>query len=316
MRYVKPFSQLNKSDVNVAGGKGASLGEMTQAGIPVPPGFVVLVDAFEKYLSENNLEAEIKTQLSKVKQHELESVERVSADIQSLIINGQIPDDIQQEILKSFKALNTEFVAVRSSATAEDAVDTSWAGELESYLNTPEDQLLNNVKKCWASLFTPRAIFYRLEKGLRDASVSVAVVVQQMVESEISGIAFSVHPVTKDPNQLVIEAGYGLGEAIVSGSITPDNYVVSKQNGQITDTYLAEQERMLKRHPGGQGNEWAEVESNKRSMQKLTEEQINDLAKLVMQIEAHYGFPCDIEWAYQTRRFFIVQSRPITTLSK
>lgn len=231
MTFVKIFSELNKDDIDIAGGKGASLGEMTAAGIPVPPGYVVLTDAFEQFLDETDLRQEVRSLLSKVDDKTVHTAEYVSAEIQHLIKRADMPEDVRTAIGAAFNALDTEFVAVRSSATAEDGAENAWAGQLDSFLNTTKETLHENVQKCWASLFTPRAIVYRIEKGLRESHVSVAVVVQKMVESDNSGIAFSVHPVTEDPNQLIIEAGYGLGEAIVSGSITPDSYVVEKGTG-------------------------------------------------------------------------------------
>jgi pyruvate,water dikinase len=173
------------------------------------------------------------------------------------------------------------------------------------------------VKKCWASLFTPRAIFYRLEQGLGTTAISVAVIVQKMVESEKSGIAFSVHPVTEDRNQLIIEAGFGLGEAIVSGQITPDSYVVRKDPREITEVTLNHQTKGLYRSADG-GNEWKDLDQDKGSGlgQVLSSEQILELSALILNIENHYGFPCDIEWAYEQGKFYIVQSRPITTLKK
>lgn len=315
VEYVRPFSQLQAGDTHHAGGKGASLGEMTQAGIPVPPGYVLLTTAFEQFLDANDLHQEIETFLGQVNHHELGTVERASAGIQGIILRATIPDEIAQAIYEGFDALGAEWVAVRSSATAEDGADASWAGELESYLNTSRDSLLENVRRCWASLFTPRAIFYRFEKGFHTGKVSVAVVVQKMAQADISGIAFSVHPVTEDPNQLIIEAGYGLGEAIVSGSVTPDNYVLDKRDWTEVDMYLSSQERALYRAEGG-GSQWQSVASERQSLRKLDSETTRKLAELVVRIEQHYDFPCDIEWAVEGEALYIVQSRPITTLTK
>lgn len=314
MTYLKPFSELGKNDAPIAGGKGASLGEMTQAGIPVPPGFVILADAFEYFISKTDLVQEIEAILGTVNHNEIHTVEKASESIQALILSREMPLDIQTEINASFKELNTKYVAVRSSATAEDGTDHAWAGQLESYLNTTEVDLLEKVKHCWASLFTPRAIFYRFEKGLHTHKISVAVVVQKMVESEISGIAFSVHPVTEDRNQIIIEAGFGLGEAIVSGQVTPDSYVVEKTPRKILDVNVATQSRALYRIEGG-GNEWQSIPEPKASAQVMNESQILEFSELILKIENHYGFPCDIEWAYEAEKFYIVQSRPITTLS-
>jgi len=224
-----------------------------------------------------------------------------------------MPKGLAALITAEFKKLKAKFVAVRSSATAEDSSAASWAGELETYLNTTDKTLLANVKKCWSSLFTPRAIFYRHEKKLLKTKVSVAVVVQQMVASEISGIAFTVHPVTQDRNQMIIEAGYGLGEAIVSGSITPDSYVIDKRDYSLIDVNVASQGRKIVKGPAG-GVKWAPVTAPVGAKQKLNGRLIVDLAKICSKIEKHYKFPCDIEWAYCGAKFYITQSRPITTL--
>ncbi len=310
--FVKDFKELGSRDVATAGGKGASLGEMTQAGMPVPPGFVVLASAFDRFLHETNLTTEIDAQLDHVNYDDIASVDRTSRVIHDLIHDARFPEDIEAEILMTFGKLGAEFVAVRSSATAEDSSDASWAGELESYLNTTEAVLLGNVKKCWASLFTPRAIVYRNEKGMRNTHVSVAVVVQKMVQSDVAGITFTVHPVTRDVHQMIIEACWGLGEYIVGGTVTPDSYVIDKRDDSIIDVQVAEQEAMLVRGAGG--NEKVAVPDTHRAKQKIDVTQIRHIADICKRIELHYGFPCDIEWAMEQGRFFIVQSRPITTL--
>ncbi len=310
--FINKFSELSKANVDVAGGKGASLGEMTQAGIPVPPGFVVLAPAFDRFLAETDLSQEVAAELDKVNYEDVSSVERASRVIHDLIHDAKMPIDLEQDILDSFKVLDAEFVAVRSSATAEDSSIASWAGELESYLNTTEATLLDNVKRCWASLFTPRAIVYRNEKGMLKTHVSVAVVVQKMVQSEVAGISFTVHPVTKDPNQMIIEACWGLGEFIVGGRVTPDSYVIDKRDGSLIDVNVSEQETMLVK--SGQGNEEVPVPAEKKDSQKIDGKQINELGKICTDIEKHYGFPCDIEWGMEAGKFYVVQSRPITTL--
>lgn len=310
--HTKTFKQLSKNDAIIAGGKGASLGEMTKAGIPVPPGFVVLAGAFDKFLEETDIGVEIEALLHKVKVKDINSIEKTSEKIRGLILNADFPKDIGKEVLSEFAKLKAEYVAVRSSATAEDSSTASWAGELESYLNTSKKNLLENVKKCWASLFTPRAIFYRLEKKLHKQKVSVAVVVQKMVQSEISGIAFTVHPVTEDYDQMVIEAGYGLGEAIVGGKITPDTYVVHKTKNTILDANISEQKMMIVRQ--GSGIKEDIVPKVKQEKQKLADKHILELAKICQNIEKNYKKPQDIEWALEKNKFYIVQSRPITTL--
>lgn len=321
--HIKFFKNISKGDVNIAGGKGASLGEMTQAKIPVPNGFVVLAAAFDRFLEETQLKEEIAARLAAVNPNDTNSVDKASNVIRDAIHDRSMPKDLEKEILTAFTKLDTRFVAVRSSATAEDSSVASWAGELESYLNTDKKNLIERVRRCWSSLYTPRAIFYRYEKGLIDHYVSVAVVIQKMVQSEISGIAFTVHPVTEDYDQMIIEAGYGLGEAIVSGQITPDSYVISKSSTSIVDTYVSSQTRQLIRKKSAQNkggeentsNEWVEL-GKKGEKQKVENKKVLALAKVFKRIEDHYKFPCDIEWAMEKGKIYITQSRPITTLSK
>ncbi|MDP3244552.1 MAG: PEP/pyruvate-binding domain-containing protein [bacterium] len=323
--FIKFFNELSKASVKIAGGKGASLGEMTRAGIPVPSGFVVTAAAFDRFLQEMNLKAEIEAWIHKVNYKDVNSVDRSSNTIRDLIHDARMPEDLQTDILEAYKKLHNSpspsylkrgglgmLVAVRSSATAEDSSQASWAGELESYLNSTEKILLGRVKDCWSSLFTPRAIVYRDEKGMRKTSVSVAVVVQKMVQSEIAGVCFTVHPVTKHRHQMIIEACWGLGEALVGGEITPDSYVIDKRDWSLMDVAVSEQGKMRTRKNGG-GVQLVAV-GKLKSRQKLNGKQIVELAKLCGKIEKHYKFPCDIEWALEKGKFYIVQSRPITTL--
>lgn len=313
---TKPFQQLSKHDASIAGGKGASLGEMITSSIPVPDGFVVLSTTFDKFLEITDVNLEIDAILNKVNHNEIHTVENASKQIQALILNAKMPEEIAQEIKTEFSKLNCKYVAVRSSATAEDSASAAWAGQLDSFLNTTEETLLENVQRCFASLFTPRAIFYRFEKELHNQTISVAVVVQKMVNSDVSGIAFSVHPVTEDRNQIIIEAGYGLGEAIVSGQITPDAYVVTKDDLNILDKNVYTQERGIFRDNKNGVNEWKNIPEIEAKKQCLSDKQIIELSKLIIKIEKHYNFPCDIEWAMEGKKFYIVQSRPITTLKK
>ena len=313
MEWIKPFSEISKDDAAIAGGKGASLGEMTQAKIPVPPGFVLLSQSFEKFIELTDLNVEIDAILGTVSVNNMATINAASEKIQALILAKDIPEEMRDEIKDSFRKLNTEFVAVRSSATAEDSASAAWAGQLDTYLNTTESTLFENVSRCWASLFTPRAIFYRFEHDMHQSKISVAVVVQKMVNSDAAGVAFSVHPVTEDRNQIIIEGSRGLGEAVVSGQITPDSYVITKVPQDIIDKNVFPQEKGLFRKPGG-GNEWKDIPATEAEKQVLTDEQIVELAKIVIGIEKHYGFPVDTEWAMEKNTFYIVQSRPITTL--
>ena len=319
MPHIRTFQKITKTNVDIAGGKGASLGEMTQAGIPVPPGFIVLAATFDRFVEETHLKEEIDARLGEVNPEDTNSVDRASNVLRDVIHDIPMPEDLTKEILQAFDALGAEYVAVRSSATAEDSEIASWAGELDTFLNTTRDNLIENVKKCWSSLFTPRAIFYRHEKNLIDAHVSVAVVVQKMVQSDVSGVAFTVHPVTEDYNQMIIEAVYGLGEALVSGQVTPDSYVISKSDISILDINVGQQTKKLtktqKQKNTENTNEWVKLGED-GGRQKLTGRQIIEVAEMCIKIEKHYGFPCDIEWAMENGVLYITQSRPITTLKK
>lgn len=311
---ILPLFSFTARDTAIAGGKGASLGELTKAGVPVPEGFVITSGAFERFLEEGDLYQAIQAELSRINYNDTNSIDRASNVIRDMMSKTAFPATLETEILTAFRRLKTSSVAVRSSATAEDSKTASWAGEMETYLNTTPKTLIGNVKKCWSSLFTPRALFYRHEKKLLGSHILVAVVVQQMIPLEISGICFTVHPVTKDKNHMIIEAGYGLGEAIVSGSITPDSYVIDKLAGRILDVNVASQKKMLTRTARGAEVRWIRIKKSLQQKQKLTNIKIVQLATLCQEIEKHYRHPCDIEWAYKREKFYILQSRPITTL--
>lgn len=318
MSYIRFFTQLSKKDVKIAGGKGASLGEMTKQGIPVPPGFVVLASTFEQFLEETDIGIEVKAQLDKVNLDDLGSVEYCSRTISGLIKNYRMPKELKKEILRAFDKLGAKFVAVRSSATAEDSSVASFAGQLESFLYTTRRSLITNIQKCWASFFSQRAIFYRLEKNLLHSSISVAVVIQKMIDADVAGTCFTVHPVTKDKKQMAIEACFGLGEGLVQGVITPDTYVLEKvQNGklkfQIIHKNISEQNKKIVYKSGG-GTQEKPVPKEDQNKQKLPDKKILELAGICQKIEEIYGLPQDIEWVKEGNNLYILQSRPITTL--
>ncbi|MBI4812794.1 PEP/pyruvate-binding domain-containing protein [Candidatus Falkowbacteria bacterium] len=310
--FTKKLRCLSKQDINIAGGKGASLGELIRANFPVPDGFVILTPTFERFLQESGLDIKIEAIIKNVKPDDINSAEVASGKIRNLILNADFPKNAAGEIKKEFSGLKTKCVAIRSSATTEDSSIASQAGELESYLNTTKVNLLENVKKCWASLFAPRAIFYRFENNLQDVGVSVAVVVQKMIQAEISGVCFTTHPVTKSRDQIVIEAGYGLGEAITGGIITPDTYIIHKNSKTILDKNIGRQEKMTTR--GKNCNAEKQVLKSRQEKQKLPDAKILKLAEICKKIENYYKSPQDIEWTFENGKFCIVQSRPITTL--
>lgn len=277
MNYIKTFDQINKNDVLEIGGKGASLGEMINMGIPVPPGFVITTKTYKNFY------------------------------------NQEIPIEIREDILKAFDKLGLQRIAVRSSAVAEDSSNASWAGQLESYLNVGRDDLIEKIRECWNSIRSERALAYASEQNLPKDKLIVAVVVQKMIESQVSGVMFTANPVNKDRNEIMIEAGWGLGELLVQGMITPDNFVLDKKTLQVKTRDIQTQETMLVFQDGE--NKEISVSKDKQSKQKLTEEQLADLAKLGIKIENHYKAPQDIEWAIDNAgKIWIVQSRPITTL--
>lgn len=313
MSEIKFLKDLTKDYVNVAGGKGASLGELYNANFPIPCGFVILSNFFKNFITDNNINLEIKKILKSVNPEKLETSKAASKKIQKIIINSKLNKDLEKKILNSFKKLDSKFVAVRSSATLEDSPSDAWAGLLDSFLNIKEQDLLKNIKKCFASLFTQRAIIYRIKRGLLEKEISIAVVVQKMINSEKSGIAFSINPVTNDCSQIIIEAGYGLGEAIVLGGIIPDTYIVSK-NYQILDKQKGTQKKALYCVSKGSGNIWKELSSEQRNKQILSDKKIKELSKIIKSIEIHYGFPVDVEWAIENNKIYILQSRPITNL--
>ncbi len=272
--YLKFFSEINKNDTSEVGGKGASLGEMTKVGIPVPPGFAVTTETYKEFRDQ------------------------------------ELPVEVRDEILAAFDKLGAERVAVRSSAVAEDSSAASWAGQLESYLNTTRDNLIENIRKCWESIKSERALAYAAEKDVPEDKLLVAVVVQKMVESEVAGVMFTINPITKDQNEVMIEAGFGLGEMLVQGMITPDNFVVDKNTLDIKSIDIQTQETMLVFKDGE--NKEVPLSNEEGSRQTLSHEQIRKLTKIGKRIEEHYGFPCDIEWTLEKGNFYIVQSRPIT----
>ena len=315
---IVDFKQVGKTDIGLVGGKGANLGEMVRAGFPVPPGFIVTSAAYFNVLQINNLKPKIKSFLDDLDIHDIHSLNQVSQQIKSLISRAKIPDQLALDIIKRYLKLgsghNQTLVAVRSSATAEDLPDASFAGQQETYLNVQgEANLIQNIRACWASLFEPRAIFYRQEKHFDHFKVGIAVPVQQMIQSRISGIMFTVNPVTNNKNQLVIEAIWGLGEKIVLGAYTPDHYLIQKLSWKILQKQTNPQTKQLTLSQDK--NRELKLPKNKQRQTKLTDEQIIYLAKLGHQIQQHYFFPQDIEWALTDNKFYLVQSRPITTLN-
>jgi len=311
------FNQIDKEDIALVGGKGANLGEMASFDIPVPDGFVITSKAYFDFLKENKLEVKIKDILEKINPQDPQSFNEASQKIKKLILGGKISPSLAKEIVDSYLRLGgllkNALVAIRSSATAEDLPTASFAGQQASFLNIKgEANVVEKVKECWASLFEPRAIFYRQEKGFGHLKVGLAVVIQKMVPAEVSGVMFTCDPVTNQKNRIVIEAVWGLGEYIVQGKVTPDLYVLDKNSLEILEKQLAKQTIQLIKV--GSLNKQTAVPKKLQNKRKLTDKQIIELAKIGKKIHQHYFFPQDIEWTFYKGKFWIVQARPVTTI--
>ena len=332
--FVRWFSELSNKDVPIAGGKGASLAEMYNAKIPVPPGFVITAQAYTHFLKKAGINEEIKKILSKLNIDNTAELNKASRKIREVIEKAEFPKEIREEIIESYEILDADvknkgdalgvletteepFVAVRSSATTEDLADASFAGQQETFLNVRgKKALLENVRKCMSSLFTPRAIFYREKKGFAHDKSYLAVVVQKMVASEKSGVMFSQNP-TKDDKSIVIEAVFGLGEGIVSGQIKPDHYVVSPDldEFEIMEEQISVKKIAIIKNEKGE-NETVKLNDQQSRKRVLDNYQIKRLSQYARELEEHYQKPQDIEFAIDKIGIYIVQSRPITTQFK
>ena len=311
------FNEIDKHDISQVGGKGANLGEMTKAGFPVPFGFAVTVASYDIFLEENNLRSEIRDILKGLDRNNAEDLMRASQRIERRILNRKVPESVAFDVIKSYIKLSGGFkkalVAVRSSATAEDLPGASFAGQQATLLNIKgEASLLEAIKECWASLFTARAIFYRGENKISEDKVGISVIIQKMIQSEVSGVMFSIDPVTNDKERIIIESVWGLGELIVQGSVLPDSYAVQKGTYSILSKLISDQNVQLIRK--GQKTLEQKVPKSWLDRQKITNEEIIALAKLAQKLQEHYYFPQDIEWAKEKNKLYIVQTRPITTM--
>lgn len=323
------FENLRRNDVPIVGGKNANLGEMLNAGIPVPHGFAITAYAYKKFIEETGIAEKIYKSIEETVRDPTDpkQYEDASKKIRELIESTPAPKEVEKAIKSAYRELCRKldldeiFVAVRSSATAEDLPDASFAGQQETYLNVKgEEELIEKTVKCWSSLFTPRAIFYRAQKGFAHEKVLISVGVQKMVNAKAAGVMFSINPVTGDPDQIVIEGNFGLGEAVVSGSITPDEFIVDKRTMKIVDRRIATKKVQYARDLETGKTVHLEVLAEKQNQPCLSDEEIIKLAELAKKIEQHYGAAQDIEWAIDSElkfpeNIFIVQSRPETVWS-
>ena len=314
-QWVAPFSSIDRRDLAKVGGKGANLGEMTRAGFPVPGGFCVTTLAFRAFLEGAGDTATLFSRLSAIHPEDTEAVRRVGKEVRSQLGQAPIPGPVASAVEAAWRDVGTEhFYAVRSSATAEDLPGASFAGQQDTYLNTRgKDELLEKVRDCWVSLFTDRAITYRARNGFDHRKVLLSVVVQRMVSPDVSGILFTADPIDGRRHIISIDSGFGLGEALVSGLVSADLYKVDKRTNSLVEKKIAEKKLAIWPLPDG-GTRQEPLPPEKQTAPSLTDEQAKALAKLGARIEAHYQKPQDIEWCLEHGQFYVVQSRPITTL--
>ncbi|MEM4082262.1 MAG: PEP/pyruvate-binding domain-containing protein, partial [Saccharolobus sp.] len=309
--------KVGKDAVGTAGGKGANLGELVSIGIRVPPGFIITSKAFKYFLEYNNLFDKIRDILLTYT-----NSEEASEKIKQLIKTAKIPEDLSQKILKSYDELSKKIgkeplVAVRSSATAEDIEQASFAGQQDTYLNVSRSELLDKVKEVWASLYNARAIEYRKSKNIDQLSVLMAVVVQKMVNARSAGVMFTLHPVTGDDKYILIESNWGLGESVVGGKVTPDEVLIEKATLQIVDKKISTKSIKIVYDLRTKKNIEVKLTDEEANIMSITDEEALELAKLAMKIEEHYKTHMDIEWAIDAdlsfpSNIFIVQARPET----
>ena len=318
MENVVWFNDVDKNDVKLVGGKGANLGELAKIKIPVPNGFIVTSEAYFRNIKTSGALDRIKGHLFGLDIEDPITLAKRAHLCQEEIKKIEIDSKLVSEINSFYRKLSGKKdvnVAVRSSATAEDLPQASFAGQQATFLNVKgEYRLKRAIIAAWASLFEARAIFYRTEKKFDHFEVGIAIPVQKMIQSEVSGVMFTIDPVTNDKNKIVIEAVWGLGELIVSGSITPDHYEIDKKNFQIINRKIASQDKQLVKNQNG--SKLIPISKEFKESQKLQDEKIIELAKLGEKIEKHYFFPQDIEWALENNKLYIVQTRPVTTLNE
>lgn len=326
--FIVWIEKLRADNIDLAGGKGANLGELVSAGVPVPPGFVVTTKAYREFIESSGLGEKIISMLEGLDVNDTARLEEVSRKIRQMILDTPIPSHIEDAIKSAYRELaervgvKDPLVAVRSSASAEDLPEASFAGQQDTYLNVKgAENVVEKVKACWASLFTARAIFYRVQQGIDHRRAVMAVVVQKMVNARSAGVMFTLHPVTGDRDVIVIESSWGLGEAVVGGKVTPDEYIVDKSTLEIRERKISRKEIMITYDPDTQRNIEVKVPPNMVEEPSLSDEEVKQLARYGVQIEKHYGAPMDIEWAVDRDmkppdNIFIVQARRETVWSR
>jgi pyruvate,water dikinase len=329
MNYTLFFNKSKPEDFQYLGGKGASLASMSIAEMPVPVGFCITTHSYEHFLVDSGLKPEILRLIGSIDFNDITTLDRISAEIRAVIMNVSIPDEVQNHIKESYAELCTMCnlpdalpVAVRSSATAEDLPDASFAGQQDTYLwIVGENEVLENVRKCWASLFTSRAINYRKDQNISEDELSMCVVIQKMVNARTAGVAMTLNPINGDRSKIVIDSSWGLGEAVVSGEVTPDNFMVDKIMLEVIHSNI--QNKHIE-HVADQENRCVvirEINDERASQPSISETELKELCRIVKSIEKYYRCPLDIEWAIDAdlaegHNFTLLQSRPETVWSQ
>ncbi|WP_277219106.1 phosphoenolpyruvate synthase [Peptoniphilus vaginalis] len=327
--YIKWFDEIGKEDVGIVGGKGANLGELTSFGLPVPPGFCVTAEAYTKFIKYAELDEVVKLLMEAVDVENVDDLTNASKEIQTKIREKDFDPELEEEILRAYREFSENIgvkdpeVAVRSSATAEDLPDASFAGQQDTYLHiSGEEELLNHIRDCFASLWTSRAIYYREKQNYDHFDVALSVVIQKMVNSEKSGVMFTANPINNSKDEMMINASYGLGEAVVSGIVTPDEYIIDKKTKKIIEKNISEKEYMVIKNENGVGTRTVNVKDvlgeDAIKAEALSPEELDTLIERGLKVEKLYGSVQDTEWGFDTdtKEFYFLQSRPITTLEE
>lgn len=326
--YIKWFDEIGKGDVGIVGGKGANLGELTSFGLPVPPGFCVTASGYTKFIKYAELDEVVKLLMEAVDVEDVDELTNASKEIQTKIKEKEFDPELKEEILSAYREFSENIglkdpeVAVRSSATAEDLPDASFAGQQDTYLHiSGEEELLSHIRDCFASLWTSRAIYYREKQNYDHFDVALSVVIQKMVNSEKSGVMFTANPINNSSDEMMINASYGLGEAVVSGIVTPDEYIIDKKTKKVIEKNISEKEYMVIKNENGVGTRTVNVKDilgeDAIKAEALSEDELNTLIERGLKVEKLYGSVQDTEWGFDkdTKEFYFLQSRPITTLA-
>ena len=336
--FILWFSDINMDSLPKVGGKAASLGEMFNMKLPIPNGFCITSEAYSYFLDETNIKSKIAKLLKDIDVESTNALEETANKIQEMIVKQEIPSKIKNSILESYELMNVSpdlmnqnnsalsfikagrdlpYVAVRSSATAEDLPNASFAGQQATFLNVKGNKnLIEAVKQCWASLFTARAIYYRTKNNFDHMKVYLCVIIHKMINGDVSGVMFTANPTNNDESEIMIEASYGVGETIVSGSVNPDNYMVDKSSLEIKSIKVHKKDFMITRDDNSGSNKKVKLDDEKANSQCLDEYKVKELARYGLIIEKHYKKPMDIEWGIERNKLHILQARPITTLKK